>query len=74
MMTTQTVTYKEAVLNLLRRRGQQGACVSDMPEHIAYTSRNRVSELIRDGHRITKRRCKVHNHASSVMRYYLETP
>ena len=71
-MTTQTLTYKEVVLNLLRRRGPQGACVSDVPIHISYTLRNRAGELIRDGHHITKRRCRVHSHASAVIRYYLE--
>ncbi len=68
------MTQREEVLSLLRMVGQRGVCVSEAPEHLAYTLRNRVGDLVRDGHRITAMRCTTHSHRGNVARYVLVAP
>lgn len=66
-------TQKVQILNALREtRG--GVCLADLPTHLNYTLRNRISELRSEGWMIESLPCKIHRHASSVRRYRLTTP
>ena len=66
---------ERVVLAWLRIAGKEGACVSDMPEVVAYTARNAISLLRRAGYTIRGERCRVHRHGrAQVERYWLERP
>jgi hypothetical protein len=71
-MTEPTAPRERVVLAWLRMSGKQGACVTDMPQSVAYSARNAVSRLRAMGIGIKGERCKVHRHAGSVARYWLE--
>jgi len=64
------VSQRETVLRLLREH-PTGICVADVPPEIAYTLRNRISELHAHGHPIVSRVCRQHKHGSAVRRYSL---
>lgn len=64
-------TQKRRILALLRMAGPAGVCISNVPTELAYTARNRVSELRREGFEIEGSPCRVHNHHSAVSRYVL---
>ncbi len=73
-MTEPTALRERTVLAWLRIAGKDGACVSDMPETVAYSARNAVSRLRRVGFEIKGERCKVHRHTGAVARYWLVRP
>ena len=62
------MSQKEIILGELKHHS---LCVSDLPDHLSYTLRNRVSELRRDGVDIRSERCRVHRHRAAVVRYAL---
>jgi len=64
------LTQKQVVLRLLREH-PEGICVADVPREVAYTLRNRCSELSHEGHAIVVRRCRFHTHKAAVVRYSL---
>jgi hypothetical protein len=63
-------TQKAIVLSFLERN-PNGVCVASFPPEIAYTLRNRVSELRAQGVAIESERCRAHQHKASVSRYRL---
>jgi hypothetical protein len=63
------MTQKQRVLLYLKTQGS--VCVGNVPLDVGYTLRNRVGELIREGHRIEKQRCPWHQHRAPVMAYTL---
>ena len=64
------MTLKQRVLAELRAH-PEGVCVSMLPQELGYTSRNRVSELRRDGLPIEGSRCTRHPHKAPVYSYRL---
>ena len=63
-------SQKSRVLNLLTVY-PLGVCMWQVSPDLAYTLRNRVSELRRDGVSIESAPCKVHRHRGLVYRYWL---
>ena len=70
-LPTERPTQKRRVLALLRMGGEAGICINNVPMDLAYTYRNRVSELRADGYAIESATCRVHNHKAAVARYVL---
>lgn len=66
------MTQRDRVL--LHLQTQNWMCVSSLPLDLAYTARNRISELRRQGVPIESERCTVHQHRSTVSRYRLAQP
>lgn len=64
-------TLRSRALAALRAAGDRGVCVADVERDLAYTLRNRVSELRSEGHRIVAVRCRAHRHRSTAARYVL---
>lgn len=65
------MTQKERIY-LYLRRCPEGICVNDVANDLAYTLRNRISELrLVDHLPIESEPCKAHRHRSSVARYRL---
>ena len=62
-------TQKQRVL--LHLKTQEWVCVSSLPLDLAYTARNRISELRASGVEIESEPCRTHQHRSSVSRYRL---
>ena len=67
------MSQKSEVLELLRYGGDQGLCLAGAPVDLAYTLRNRVSELRRDGYDIRGERCTRHAHKGPILSYRLVT-
>jgi hypothetical protein len=63
-------SQKQIVLSFLERN-PNGVCVASFPPEIAYTLRNRISELRAEGIEIESERCRVHQHRATVSRYRL---
>jgi hypothetical protein len=72
MIDTKPMTQKQRVWELLSLWGSM--CVSDVPDALAYTLRNRISELRREGKAIRSAPCGWHKHAHPVSRYTLVKP
>ena len=65
------MTQRQTVLEALHEAGARGICIGDPPLDVAYTTRNRISELRASGVDIESFPCKIHQHRSSVARYRL---
>lgn len=67
------MTQREGILALLREAGENGLCSLAAYRHGArfYNSRNRVSEMNRDGYRITSDPCKHDEDTPSHVRWTL---
>ena len=72
MIDPKPMTQKERVYECLRFWGS--VCVSDVPDSLSYTLRNRISELRREGKPIRSATCGWHQHEHPVARYFLEKP
>ena len=66
------MTQKERVL--LHLKTQECVCVASLPMDLAYTARNRIGELRRDGIDIVGERCTRHSHKAPVYAYRLAQP
>jgi biotin operon repressor len=63
------MTQKQRIM--LHLRTQEWVCVSSLPLDLAYTARNRISELRREGVEIESSPCRTHQHHAGVSRYRL---
>jgi hypothetical protein len=62
------LTRKQRVMAALE---SGSVCVGDVPVELAYTLRNGISDLRRDGVTIHAQACTRHKHAHRVYRYFL---
>ncbi len=70
MIAERPPSQRQRVFALLRDH-PEGICLEDVPLDLAYTLRNRISELSAAGYPIISRRCTWHRHRSVVRRYSL---